>query len=207
MPHSPKDAPRSGAAASKPQQRSSTPPPPPSQALKTLAEALEAILILEYGVVKISKLNKLFKLKDTTMLGQATEFLNTQFKNHGLVTRIEQLAETLELRPAAPLKNVYLQSYLHKKRKLPAPLMETLAIIAYNQPVTKSAIEHIRGTKSANTLKTLLASELIETSGYKDAPGKPLLYRTTTRFLTFFAVKSLRDLPPLKELKTYSFLN
>lgn len=84
--------------------------------------------------------------------------------------------------------------------RLSAPALETLAIIAYNQPLIKAEIEQIRGVGADGVLKTLLDKRLIKIMGRKEVPGKPLLYGTTREFLQYFGLKDLTDLPTLKEL-------
>ena len=80
--------------------------------------------------------------------------------------------------------------------------LETLAIIAYRQPITRSEIEEIRGVKCESALHTILERGLIEEAGRKDAPGKPILYRTTPEFLKYMGLKSLEDLPRLENQET-----
>lgn len=77
--------------------------------------------------------------------------------------------------------------------------METLVIIAYKQPVTRSEIDEIRGVKSDSSLNTLLERGLIEEVGRKEAPGRPVLFGTNSAFLKYFGLKTLEDLPSLKE--------
>lgn len=77
--------------------------------------------------------------------------------------------------------------------------LETLAIIAYQQPITRSEIEEIRGVKAESSLNTLLERGLIEEAGRKDSPGRPIIYRTTTGFLKYMGLKSLQDLPEIKK--------
>ncbi|CDQ39759.1 MULTISPECIES: SMC-Scp complex subunit ScpB [Virgibacillus] len=77
--------------------------------------------------------------------------------------------------------------------------LETLAIIAYQQPITRTEIEDIRGVKSDRPVQTLLSRLLIEEVGRKDTVGKPMLFATTKEFLTYFGLTSLEDLPPLPE--------
>ena len=77
--------------------------------------------------------------------------------------------------------------------------IETLAIMAYRQPITRPEIDDIRGVDSGATLKLLLERDLVRILGKKDEPGRPLLYGTTTQFLEFFGLKSLKDLPTLRE--------
>jgi segregation and condensation protein B len=79
--------------------------------------------------------------------------------------------------------------------------METLAIIAYKQPIVKSEIESIRGVDVGAPLKGLLDKRLIRIVGRKDVPGKPIIYGTTRKFLEVFNLKDLLDLPNLRELK------
>lgn len=74
--------------------------------------------------------------------------------------------------------------------------METLAIIAYQQPITKNEIEQIRGVRSDSAINTLVERELILEVGRKDGPGRPILYGTTDQFLIYFSLRSLQDLPP-----------
>lgn len=88
-----------------------------------------------------------------------------------------------------------------KPVRLSRPALETLSIIAYRQPVTRAEIEEIRGVDSGGVLKTLLEHDFIQIQGRKDVPGKPLIYGTSPRFLEFFRLKSLADLPTLKELE------
>lgn len=91
---------------------------------------------------------------------------------------------------------------LYKTRRvfrLSAPALETLAIIAYKQPVTRAEIEFIRGVNVDGVIKTLEDRELIKIKGRKEVPGRPLIYGTTEAFLHYFGLKSLQDLPSLEE--------
>jgi segregation and condensation protein B len=82
--------------------------------------------------------------------------------------------------------------------------IETLAIVAYRQPVTRPEIDDIRGVDSGATLKLLLERDLLRILGKKDEPGRPLLYGTTSQFLEFFGLKSLKELPTLREFTELS---
>lgn len=86
-------------------------------------------------------------------------------------------------------------------KKLSKSALESLAIIAYKQPVTKTEIESIRGVNSDYTIQKLLEKDLIEISGRSDGPGKPLLYSTTAKFMDYFGLKSMDDMPKLKEFE------
>ena len=89
----------------------------------------------------------------------------------------------------------------HKsKKKLSVSQMETLAIIAYRQPIAKSEVEHIRGVSCDYAVQKLLEKELIEISGKSDSPGRPVLYSTSRNFMDYFGIKNVKDLPQLKDL-------
>jgi segregation and condensation protein B len=87
------------------------------------------------------------------------------------------------------------------KKRLSASALETLSIIAYRQPITRPQIEQIRGVNCDYTVQRLLEKELIELKGKSDALGRPLLYGTSVKFMDYFGINSLDDLPTLKEFK------
>jgi len=88
-----------------------------------------------------------------------------------------------------------------KQIRLSKAAIETLAVIAYYQPMTLSEINVLRGVDSTHTLRTLLKHKLVKIVGRKNVPGRPLLYRTTKKFLIHFGLNSLNDLPSIEELE------
>jgi segregation and condensation protein B len=92
----------------------------------------------------------------------------------------------------------YLKQNTHKK--LSKSALETLSIVAYKQPTTKSELESIRGVNCDYTIQKLLEKDLIEITGRSEGPGKPLLYSTTQKFMDYFGIMTLDDLPKLKEI-------
>ena len=91
---------------------------------------------------------------------------------------------------------------INSKKKLTKSALETLSIIAYKQPITRTEIEQIRGVGADYAVQKLLEKELIEISGRDEGPGRPLLYGTSTKFLYHFGLKDKSDLPKLKEFET-----
>lgn len=89
---------------------------------------------------------------------------------------------------------------LERKNRLSSASLETLSAIAYHQPVTLAQISAMRGVDSTHTLKTLLQKNLIKIVGRKKSPGKPLIYRTTDKFLAYFGLNSIKDLPSPEEI-------
>jgi segregation and condensation protein B len=88
-----------------------------------------------------------------------------------------------------------------KPPRLSRPLLETLAIVAYRQPITRPEIEQLRGVDAAGVLETLLERGLIRIAGRKEAPGRPIMYATTPEFLALFGLRDLESLPDLEELR------
>jgi len=86
-----------------------------------------------------------------------------------------------------------------KTTKLSQPSLDTLAIIAYKQPLTKAEVEEIRGVDSSGVVRTLLEKKVISPAGRKKVPGRPIMYRTTRKFLEYFGLKDLSDLPTLED--------
>ncbi len=98
-----------------------------------------------------------------------------------------------------PEYSSYIKSALETRKQQPLSqaAMETLSIIAYNQPVTKSFVEQVRGIDSSSVVNTLVERDLLEEAGRLDLPGRPVAYRTTDTFLRCFGISSLKELPPL----------
>ncbi len=89
----------------------------------------------------------------------------------------------------------------HTRKMLSRAALETLAIVAYKQPVTKVEVESIRGVNCEYTIQKLLDKELISISGRADGPGRPLLYQTSERFMDYFGLKDISDLPKIKDFE------
>jgi segregation and condensation protein B len=90
----------------------------------------------------------------------------------------------------------------NSKKRLSTASLETLAIVAYKQPITKSEIEQIRGVNCDYAIHKLLEKELVEMRGKSDAVGRPVLYGTTERFMEYFGINSLKDLPSPKDISS-----
>jgi len=126
--------------------------------------------------------------------------LNEEYSKQDRAFEIWEVAGGFQLRTRAEFSG-YLQQ-LHKQRplRLSRAALETLAIGAYRQPVTRAEIEHVRGVDVGAVLKSLMDRGLVRIMGHRDVPGRPLLYGTTRRFLEIFGLESLKSLPTLREL-------
>jgi segregation and condensation protein B len=135
--------------------------------------------------------------------GQAKDLvneLNTEYAEQDRAFEIWEVAGGYQLRTRAEFSG-YLQK-LQKERalRLSQAALETLAIIAYRQPVTRAEIEDVRGVDAGAVVKTLLERHLIRIAGQREVPGRPMLYGTSRRFLEVFGLDDLKGLPTLREL-------
>ena len=89
---------------------------------------------------------------------------------------------------------------LEQKSKLSHAALETLATVAYHQPITLAEISALRGVDASHSLKSLLQKKLVKITGRKKSPGRPLIYRTTDKFLTYFGLNNIKDLPSEEEI-------
>jgi len=170
--------------------------------MDNLKYAIEGILFAAGEAVKASMLAIALD-KPIAEIEAAVEELKDEYnKDHRGFTIID-LEEGHQI-CSRPEYYTYIQEILGEQRRqaLSNAAMETLAIIAYKQPVTRSGIEYVRGVNSDGSVNRLVERGLIEEVGRMDAPGRPILYGTTTNFLRCFGLKDLTELPEvdLKEL-------
>ncbi len=157
---------------------------------------VEAILFAASEPLDIDTIEK--RIQSSTNLKKVLENLQGTYKKRGI--NLVCIKNKWSFRTAEDLsKLMALQKSVHKK--LSKATVETLAIIVYHQPVTRSEIEEIRGVSFAtNTLEILLELDWVRPAGRKDVPGKPIQYATTENFLNHFNIQKLSDLPTIDEL-------
>lgn len=138
---------------------------------------------------------------DENKLNELINDLTTTYNDskHGI--RLEVLADKLKLVTKYEYKDYYKKIITFDNDMLTNASLETLVVIAYNQPVTRSMVDEIRGSDSSYHIRKLLLKELIEEKGRSELPGRPLLYGTTDKFLDHFGLQSIDDLPTLKEVE------
>lgn len=135
-------------------------------------------------------------------LVEAIDGLKAKYADEAFAFDIQEIAEGYQFLSKPAYHNT-IGTYLKQrtKRRLSRSALETLSIIAYKQPVTKTELEHIRGVNCDYALRKLLDKELVSIIGRSDGPGRPLLYGTSDKFMDYFGLKSLRDLPTPKDFK------
>jgi len=138
---------------------------------------------------------------ETDAIEPFVDKLNQRYEENGLAFQIEHVAGGYTFSTKKRYEP-WLSIFQHENayKKLSQSAIETLAIVAYKQPVTKPEVDDIRGVDSGYILRQLLEKVLIEVSGRLDAPGKPLLYRTTKHFLKHFGINSIDELPKPREI-------
>ncbi len=167
--------------------------------LEELERALEALLFAAGRVVSRKEMLRIFSEVEPGELQAALERLRKRYQGRGV--RLTEVAGGFRLETEPRFAPYIRRLKGGSPPKLSRAALETLAIIAYKQPITKAEIEAVRGVDSAGALRSLLEKGLIRIMGRKDVPGRPILYATTTKFLEVFGLKDLRDLPKLKELE------
>lgn len=176
--------------------------PEAGEGLSVLAAQLEAVLFLASSPVSEAELRGVFEVSGTELV-RAIEELEEHLKTgHGLVLKAMAGGWVLGTNPHfAEVLSRFRDTAQRGRVRLSRAAVETAAIIAYNQPVTRSEVEELRGGfRSERVIETLLGHELIRIAGRKKASGSPLLYRTTPRFLEVFGLEAIADLPSLEEL-------
>ena len=165
-------------------------------------QILEAALFTTQEPLSVSELRKLFNEElSAAVLTNLLQEIREQWRDSGV--ELVNVASGWRFQTKADL-----QPYLERLTPQKAPrysraVLETLAIIAYRQPVTRGDIEEIRGVSvSSSVLKTLIARDWIEEVGHRNVPGKPALFATTAHFLDDLNLRSLDELPPLEEMKS-----
>jgi len=164
-----------------------------------IKRVVEAILFISEKPVAIGNLKEVIDTATAADIRQAVEELKRDYEQEHRGMIITEIAGGYQMLSSPPLA-AYVRNFFkrHVKEKLSRPALETLAIIAYKQPVTRGEIELIRGVNSDGVVGLLLNKALIKTVGRKDIPGRPYLYGTTKLFLEYFGLKSLEDLPRLE---------
>ena len=162
-----------------------------------LVSALEAVLFVGGEPMSMDKLCQIFDITPEE-LNVLAESLEKKFSDSDSGVKLVTLDNAYQLITKTEYAD-YIKKAFEIKRKTPLSQagFEVLAVVAYNQPVTRAFIEQVRGVDCSGAIYTLMERGLVEERGRLDLPGKPLLYGTTKNFLRCFSLRDLSDLPPL----------
>ena len=161
---------------------------------------LEALLLASGDPLPIARVQDILQCPKAEVL-QIAESLKKAYSEESCGLELVLVAQKLQLRTKALYAEHVRQLISVKPRKLSQAALETLAVVAYQQPVVKSEVDKIRGVDVAPTIKTLLERKLIKILGYQASVGQPALYGTTEDFLSIFGLNTLSELPALRDLK------
>ena len=166
-----------------------------------LKSIIENVLLAADQPINASELSKIFiDGTDKDQLQSILDELREEYNSRNL--QIMEVADGYQLCTRHEY-NDWIRKYLKLDRssRLSQPSLDTLSIIAYKQPLTRQEVDDIRGVDSSGVLKTLLEKKVIGPAGRKKVPGRPIMYRTTQKFLEYFGLKDLSDLPTLEDLR------
>ena len=169
---------------------------------------LEALLFVSDRPIGLSQMISAFGFSDKDqplVLNKEVEEALTEYKaeleeqNRGY--RLNSVSGGYQLRTSEEMKPFLQNTIKARTFRLTGPTLEALAIVAYKQPITKSQVDDIRGVDSSHLIRGLMDKDLLAFAGKSELPGKPMLYKTTTRFLETFGLKNLNELPSLSEIE------
>lgn len=165
---------------------------------------IESLLFVSREPLSIERIKRIIESADLNEIRAALDALSAEYEARKGGFYLRQVAGGYQL-CTRPEHSEWIRRMVqtHPPRLSKAAL-ETLAIIAYKQPLIRSDIEHIRGVDCGGIIRTLMERKLVRVLGRKEIPGRPLLYATTRHFLEFFDLKDLKDLPTPKEIEQLS---
>ncbi|GFO63417.1 SMC-Scp complex subunit ScpB [Geomonas paludis] len=168
---------------------------------KSLKGIVESILFVHDQPLTLDRLAGILEEYDRADLRAALDELIQDYETAERGIVLIQVAGGYQLR-SRPEHGDYIRR-LNKTKgvKFSQSALETLAIVAYRQPITRAEVEYLRGVDSGGVMKSLLEKKLLRIMGKKDVPGKPLIYGTSREFLELFGLKDLNQLPTLKEIQ------
>jgi segregation and condensation protein B len=169
---------------------------------------LEAALLAAGRPLSIDQLKGLFDGRmapEKTEIRAAIAALNEEYEERGIV--VSEVASGFRMQVKASMADRLQKLWEERPPRYSRALFETLALIAYRQPITRGEIEEIRGvTVSSNIMRQLLERDWVRVVGHRDVPGRPAMFGTTKGFLDYFSLKKLDDLPPLADLADWESL-
>jgi len=164
---------------------------------------IESLLFVADEPLTIDRLKKIISGAESRELREVLEELGADYETRQGGFFLKQVAGGYQIRTRPEYMEWIKRLLQPKPLRLSKAALETLAIIAYKQPVIRSEVEHIRGVDCGGILRVLLERKFVRVLGRKDIPGRPLIYATTKRFLEVFDLKNLRDLPTPKEIEEF----
>jgi segregation and condensation protein B len=162
-------------------------------------KVLEAVLFSSAQVLTARQLAAILGSTPSARVPALVDALNAEYERTSRTFRVVQVGDGYQLRTLPMYKTWIAKAEPLKPIRLTPPALETLAIVAYRQPVTRAAVEHLRGVDCSGALRRLLELRLVKILGKDTGPGRPILYGTSREFLSLFNLADLHDLPTLED--------
>lgn len=161
--------------------------------------AVEAVLFACGEPIEAERISSACEIEKSTVL-KIIDRLNDRYHENGSAFRISRLGDSYQMMTRPELAP-YIKTALETRRQVPLSqaALEVLAVVAYNQPVTKGFVEQVRGVDSSGVVNSLVERDLLEEYGRLDLPGRPIAYRTTENFLRCFGMTDISGLPPIPD--------
>ncbi|MFO7559658.1 MAG: SMC-Scp complex subunit ScpB [Desulfobacterales bacterium] len=171
--------------------------------MEDLKNIIESLIFVSKEPISVNQIRKILPDISTREIQQSLDDLIEDYGNKKGGFYLREIAGGYQFR-SSPEYSKWISLLIQPNPvRLSKPALETLAIIAYRQPIIRSDIEHIRGVESGGIIRMLMERKLIRALGRKDIPGRPLIYATTKQFLELFDLRDLKDLPSLKEIEEF----
>jgi len=164
--------------------------------------ALEALIFASDGPASAASIRRAFPDLAPGAITPAVAEINARLLASGRPYEIAEVAAGWQFRTRPLYAQVILAAKPERKVRLSRAALETLALVAYRQPLSRAEIEDLRGVDCGAVVKSLLERDFVRIVGRRDAPGRPALFGTTTAFLETFGLRALTDLPPLREVES-----
>ena len=168
----------------------------------SLNAIIEGLLFVSVGPMTLDRLTELLPDYERASVRLAVQELRDDYEQRGSGVHLVEVAGGWQLRTVPELMPYLSRMVKGRPARFSQTALETLAIVAYRQPITRQEIEYLRGVDTGAVLKTLLEKRLVKILGKKDIPGRPIIYGTTREFLEVFNLKDLKGLPTLREIQS-----
>jgi segregation and condensation protein B len=162
-------------------------------------KVLEAVLFASAQVLSAKELASILGNSSPPHVQELVDALNADYETTSRTFRIVKIGDGFQMRTLPMYRTWIAKAEPLRPVRLTPPALETLAIVAYRQPVTRAEIEHVRGVDCSGALRRLLELRLVKIVGKDNRPGRPILYGTGREFLSLFNLADLRDLPTLED--------
>jgi segregation and condensation protein B len=167
-----------------------------------LKQVVEALIFASDTPIAAEFIKKIIEETSISEIRKTVEQLNLQYKQNNHAFQIIERGGGFQLVTREAYSQWVKKLFQgRRKSRLTQAALETLSVIAYKQPISKTEVAHIRGVNCDGVVRTLLERKLVTISGRADGPGRPLLYRTTRDFLKYFGVNAIDDLPKPREIE------